>query len=156
MRLPPGSRLPDHTPRPGAIFSGGSSPDHPHPAHQWHRRLEPAPGPEPLIQPAPGGLGELLFSSSRAARLWPRPWTWRPAVRFPLFSEWRRYSLNFPRSAPDRPDRMVPQASLTGTDPGNAGATNRLREEVSGSAWSWDLKLREDTVSRGAYRTPED
>ena len=25
VRLPPGSRLPDHTPRPGAIFSEGSS-----------------------------------------------------------------------------------------------------------------------------------
>jgi hypothetical protein len=45
---------------------------------------------------------------------------------------------------------------LTGTDPGNAAATNRLREEVSGSAWSWDLKFREDTVSIRVYRTPED
>jgi len=51
---------------------------------------------------------------------------------------------------------MVPQARLTGTDRGNAAAIRRLREEVSGSSWGWDLKLREDTISRGAYRTTED
>jgi hypothetical protein len=38
---------------------------------------------------------------------------------------------------------------------GSAAATNRLRlrEKVSGSSWGWGLKLREDTVSGGAYRT---
>ena len=44
---------------------------------------------------------------------------------------------------------MVPQARLTGVDPDNVAATNRLREEVSGSSWGWDLKLRKDIVSGG-------
>jgi len=51
---------------------------------------------------------------------------------------------------------VVPQARLTGVDPDNPAAADRLGEEVSGSAWGWDLKLREDRVLGGAYRTPED